>query len=361
LYKAIFGPSRLDLSSTTELIIVPDNVLWYLPFEVLLPESGDRPQVLAGRMPVRYGPTASLVVGNDQPLRRPLRTGIVGSELNKETEVTAGDDLLAVLEKLVPGPLRLAVPLAEPGYLVAPLLDGLIVLDDVGIDRAAGAGWSPFPRSSGGGTDTLEAWMALPYGGPERFVMTSFTTEAEQGLRTTRRAGAGAPGSEVFQTLCRLMANGARTILLTRWRTNGRTNFDLVREFVQELPHEPAAEAWRRSVVLARESPLDINREPRLKRSDDKSDLPTADHPFFWAGYILVDTGTRPGQDDVPGAPAASGSTKASTMPAPPLPAPGTTTPPAGALPDAGKDKIEKSADSAPMNAAKTSGQQSSK
>ncbi|MEX2316939.1 MAG: CHAT domain-containing protein [Pirellulales bacterium] len=328
MYNGIFAESRLDLANTKELVIIPDDVLWYLPFEMLLPETGERPQVLAGRMPIRYGPTAALVVGNDHPLRRPQRTGIVGTELNKEQAITAGEDLLSELEKRVAGPVRLAMPLAEPGYLVAPLLDSLIVLDDVSMDRAAVAGWSPLPRSSAGASDTLESWLALPYGGPERVVMTSFTTEAEQGLKPSRR-GAGPPGSEVFQTLCRFMANGARTMLLTRWRTNGRTNFDLVREFVQELPHEPAADAWRRAVVLAREGPLDIGREPRLKRSDDKAELPTADHPFFWAGYLLVDTGARPGEDvEQVMAAGASGSAMNATPPAPPLPPPTIPQPP---------------------------------
>jgi hypothetical protein len=31
-----------------------------------------------------------------------------------------------------------------------------------------------------------------------------------------------------------------------------------------------------------------------LKRSDEQVEMPTADHPFFWAGYLLVDTGPRP-------------------------------------------------------------------
>ena len=45
----------------------------------------------------------------------------------------------------------------------------------------------------------------------------------------------GLPGNEVFLSVCGLMANGARTMLLSRWRTGGQTSFDLVREFIQEL------------------------------------------------------------------------------------------------------------------------------
>ncbi len=30
-----------------------------------------------------------------------------------------------------------------------------------------------------------------------------------------------------------------------------------------------------------------------MKKADESADMPTADHPFFWAGYMLVDTGPR--------------------------------------------------------------------
>jgi hypothetical protein len=296
LYKAIFADARLDLAKTESLVIIPDDVLWYLPFEALLPDPAAPSHVLAANVPIRYGPTAALAVGNDQPLRRPQRTGIVGAELAADETISGGDDLWAGLEGVVSGPLRIGTPLSAPGYLIAPLLDTLIVLDDVSSDRAS-AGWSPLPKSSVGASDTLDAWMELPYGGPERVVVSSFTTEAEQGLRTMRRGAGDSPGGDVFQTACRLMATGARTILLSRWRTGGRTNYDLVREFVQELPEARAADAWRRAVMLAREAPADVNREPRLKRSGNVTTLPTAEHPFFWAGYLLVDTGTRPARE----------------------------------------------------------------
>jgi hypothetical protein len=120
---------------------------------------------------------------------------------------------------------------------------------------------------------------------------------AETGLKGSRRSSprsaAARPGSEIFQTACGLMAGGARTVLVTRWRTGGRTNFDLVREFVQELPNSPAADAWQRACVLAREAPLDITHEPRVTRPDESAETPTADHPFFWAGYLLVDSTPR--------------------------------------------------------------------
>ena len=89
------------------------------------------------------------------------------------------------------------------------------------------------------------------------------------------------------------MASGARTVLLSRWRTGGQTSFDLVREFAQELPHTAPADAWQRAVLLATDSRLNLEAEPRVKRSTGE-ESPRASHPFFWAGYLLVDCGSLP-------------------------------------------------------------------
>jgi hypothetical protein len=155
----------------------------------------------------------------------------------------------------------------------------------------------PLPRGRGNAGD---AAFTLPYGGPEHVIVTGFATAAEQGLKPSRRDSTRdvRPGSEVFQTLCGMMAAGARTILLSRWRTGGRTNLELVREYVRELPHGPATEAWQRACLLARESPLDAQNEPRLKGLEEVGEPPTANHPFFWAGYLLVDTSPRPEKTD---------------------------------------------------------------
>jgi hypothetical protein len=162
--------------------------------------------------------------------------------------------------------------------------------------------------------------MGLPYEGPERIVLAGFPTAAESGLKGSRRgdAAAAAPGSEVFQAVCGLMASGARTVLVTRWRTGGQMNLQLVREFVQELPHGSAAAAWQRSIVLARETPLDATQEPRLKKLDESAEPPDANHPFFWAGYLLVDSGSRPEADAENGAAQPAGDANVGGAPAVP-------------------------------------------
>jgi len=320
-YAALFTDARLDLAKTTGLIIVPDDLLWYLPFEVLTPGGANAEKLLADILPMRYGPTAALAVSRPQPLRRPQHTGIVANDSKFGGDEADRAALVQELESALIGPLVLADSLPQPANLVAPLIDHLIVMDDIAATADIGEAPSLLPRSRGAGKDAFGAWIALPFGGPEQIVLTGVATEAEQGLKTSKRSGSrssaarpGGPGSEIFQSLCNMMSGGARTILMTRWRTGGRTNFDLVREFAKESAGAPASDAWQRACLLAREAPLDASREPRLKRSDETGDLPTADHPFFWAGYLLVDTGPRAEPAETP-EPAKPDTAKDNNMP----------------------------------------------
>ena len=54
---------------------------------------------------------------------------------------------------------------------------------------------------------------------------------------------------------------------------------------------------------LLEDQPLDLSREPRVKLSGDGASV-TGKNPFFWAGYMLVDTGWAPAKaEPVPPAP----------------------------------------------------------
>ena len=61
--------SRADWKSFTQLIIVPDGSLWYLPFEVLPIADGDELVPLAHKMSLRYAPLVSLGMADPRPRR----------------------------------------------------------------------------------------------------------------------------------------------------------------------------------------------------------------------------------------------------------------------------------------------------
>ncbi len=132
---------------------------------------------------------------------------------------------------------------------------------------------------------SLASWMKLPWGGPEWVVLPGFHTPAENGLRKAP------PCNEIFTAICGLMSTGVRTILISRCGPGGQATLDLVREFAQELPHRPPADCWQCAVQLLMQQPLDMDAEPRLKKVGSGAEPPLADHPFFWAAYLLVDSG----------------------------------------------------------------------
>jgi CHAT domain-containing protein len=82
-------------------------------------------------------------------------------------------------------------------------------------------------------------------------------------------------------------------VVLSRWPEGGQSAATLIRELVRELPNRPASRAWQRAIRLVMASDLIFADEPRVKRPPEEADLKT-DHPFFWAGYLLVDRGVVP-------------------------------------------------------------------
>jgi len=270
-----------------ELIIVPDRFTWYIPFEALQIQKGDEKVALIDKVRIRYVPTISLAVPDKSPRKRQTRTAVVTGEVFPKSDETASIDVATQLHEADPNVFAVSYKPVPPPLLLPKLVDRLVVLNDLDNDTKRPYDWAPLASQKGKAAATLEQWMVSPWGGPDQVILPGFHTLAESGLK---RAGRG---DELFLTVCGMMASGSRTILLSRWRDGGRTSHDLVREFVRELPHRPASEAWQRSVQLARESELDFDREPRVKAPATESTF-KAEHPFFWSGYLLVDTGVQP-------------------------------------------------------------------
>ncbi|HMC11350.1 MAG TPA: CHAT domain-containing protein, partial [Pirellulaceae bacterium] len=267
-----------------ELVIVPDGILWYLPFETLpVPiDYGTRPLLM--QLPIRYAPTLSLSVP-DRRARRPIpRTAIVAGKLLPRDDDATSRAMIEPISAVAGDCAVFRKEPPAPAAIFAATFDRLVVLAECDDVEKAPLGWSPFVLDAGKPGSTLADWTHLPLAGVDQVVLPGFHTAAEVGLK---RVGTG---DEVFLSVCGLMASGCRTVMLSRWRVGGQSTVDLMREFVQELPHESAASAWRRSVQLASDRLLDPSQEGRLKSSHVGDGL-KADHPFFWSGYMLIDTG----------------------------------------------------------------------
>ncbi|MDY0171070.1 MAG: CHAT domain-containing protein, partial [Thermoguttaceae bacterium] len=311
----ILEGSKADFSvDFQELIVVPDGLLWYVPFEALQVQVEGRRRPLIARVRVRYVPTVSLVVPWGGGRRQSATTAVVVGKLFPRDGTDVAQAELDKLAAALPGVKPMPTQLWGPSSLYATLFDRLVVFDDLPDTEKRPLAFAPISVDAGKAGSSLSDWLALPFGVPDEILLPGFHTAAERSLKDMNPASAG---QEVFLTVCALMSSGARTVLLSRWRTGGRSSYDLVREFAQELPHTSPADAYQRAVFLAAGSRIDLDAEPRVRRAQVE-EAPQASHPFFWGAYMLVDAGTE--ATDVP--PQAEPAEREAEPPAAPNPAP---------------------------------------
>jgi hypothetical protein len=310
LAQALLEGSSLDPSAVKELIVIPDGVVWYVPFEALVAPVNGTPMPLITLTPVRYAPTVGLAFRADPVWRRVQRTGVVLGEMVKGDDLEERSATASPLLQAVPSPFPLAAPQETASPAMASLLDALVVLEELDAGGPDPFAWSPLPVDRSQQVGFLDQWLALPGDGPQRVLLPGLRTLAERGGKASRRRGAAAPGSDLFYASCSLMSAGAETMLLSRWRIGGQSTLDVVREFAQELPFTAAADAWQRSVQLLQEMPIDPAAELRVKSNGKPAEL-LGKHPFFWAGYLVVDSGWRPPEEgDAKGAAADQAATE---------------------------------------------------
>ncbi len=331
--RLLFENSKVELASgIDELVIVPDGMLWYLPFE-LLPVGSARPAGAAQRPPppqavvadstrrrsrdggdeqaestrlhevcrVRYCPTRSLAVlrfetpGTDGPV------GIYTGRLFRGDKPAIAQAWGARLADSLDRAVVLPTPTpAAPMPLVASLVDTLLIFDELSGDGPVSA--RPlFSIQGGKPAMTFGDWLGSPSKRPRCIVLPGFQSAMAGGLAKLPAR----PGEDIFLAVTDLVAAGGRTALVSRWRMGGKTSVDLVEEFLRdrnvsesETEAPSAAESWQRAVDMATAEQPDVGREPRLKQSP-QAVLSDARHPFLWAGYMLVDCG-RGRYDDPP-------------------------------------------------------------
>ncbi|MBR4104061.1 MAG: hypothetical protein IKK39_08385, partial [Thermoguttaceae bacterium] len=71
----------------------------------------------------------------------------------------------------------------------------------------------------------------------------------------------------------------------------GRSVFDLSTDFLKNYESEPVADAWKRAVLNLMKRDVVLDEEPRLKTPGRSEEPPKYALPFWWAGYLLIDSG----------------------------------------------------------------------
>ncbi len=271
--------TTVSYTDIKHLVIVPDDALWYLPFE-LLPMGDESSDLIGDKIKVRYAATPGLAF---TPTGSPATSRVVGVAADKffaprdiEQNEAMTQNLIDTLAEVKRLPQELSVPSNLLTNQVGHLLVAAPTTPNLGNPFATTV--AAYDRSLAEGT--LAAWMRFPAKLPASVVLPGF--------RTTADAAKLGRGEELFLTICALQSAGVQNVLISRWIVGGESTAIALREFMQELPFSGMQASWTRARAMLRRSELDPTAEPMLTKAEmDLSNL-TGDQPFFWAGYLVA-------------------------------------------------------------------------
>ncbi|MCB9298516.1 MAG: tetratricopeptide repeat protein [Lewinellaceae bacterium] len=295
LYEQLLAP--LESRLTEEIIIIPDDVLGYVPFEALLFEEPAYPGAFSDypfwlrRHQVSYGFNATLLREMQQKQRRqPAAAQLLAlapfSEQLAEGAVERADgaDPLALRDSLGPLPAS-----GEEVAAVAELLNGQAWYGmEASLEkfRSEAGGYRVLHLSTHGKADDRlgdYAYLAFAVPGqPEAFdklyarMIYNFSLNADMVVLSACETGIGPlQRGEGIISLSRAFAYaGARSVFTTLWPVSDARTQSLMVDFYSNLKNGQAKDA------ALRKAKLDF-----LEKNRGRGE---AAHPFFWAGLIGI-------------------------------------------------------------------------
>lgn len=269
------------LEVVEQLVIIPDDWLWHVPFEIFPVKRSFSEIPIIASCAVSYA-TAPSLIGEPKPSSK-ARSLVIHqpSFFNQDREVdrSLAQELQAIM--------------GEAQYLESPSKVhtsrwSRIQFDQVAVAASTKAEFGhPFAAmayDSQAGT-SLKAWLRLPMQTPQTLAligsdMPIMNSSETQGLETSRI------------TFC-LAASGNQTLLLNRWPSRGESSQILLRNFFEGSHELSPSKAWRRSVMTLWSTTLIENNEILLtsERKDRDSMLEnlTGQHPIFWANTMVIE------------------------------------------------------------------------
>lgn len=284
LYDALLKPAAAELSETRSLIIVPDGVLWNIPFEALQP---DTDQYLIDQADISYVPSLAALrefrkqinrsrtnklvalgspfLSNDFKERIKIAypdVQIVSSEAQQKEIEEIGNVYQSTRRSVFGGGeaskerLIAEAPRAAVLHLAAPA-----VLDD----SSPMSSFVGLSTSSGTKTDGfLQVREILRLQTPSRVVVMSATQgRAEQF------------GAAKLALSWSWFVAGAPSLVLSRWENDSPAVGQLMTQFHSKLKIRPGstrAKALQQGLLSVRQS-VDYR------------------HPFYWSGFFLIGDG----------------------------------------------------------------------
>ena len=290
LYDLVIAPIEADLSKATGVLLIPDKILWRLPFAALVDGDG---RYFVERMPIAYAPslgayiamreerrsaddhhTSLLAIGNPT-----LAAGARSEATNFYRGVTLGalpdaEREVDAVARLYRHPVVLKGDQATEARAKSLLGHATVIhLATHGIVDDGNAMYSRLALSTGGSREEdgwLESWeIARMHLHADVVVLSACETAAG-----TVYTGEGAVG----MTWSFFLA-GARSAVASQWNVASASTAGLMIRFHRALRNPARPSPFGKAEAL-RAAQLALLRQPATA------------HPFHWAAFVLVgDTG----------------------------------------------------------------------
>jgi CHAT domain-containing protein len=289
LYKNVLGPASISLKNKKEIVIIPDGVLWNLPFQALQ----SRPNhYLIEDSAISYAPSLTALREmmkprtrtNNQPLLLAFGNPTIGESVAPRRKLSLMDEHLAPLPEA-------EVQVKSVGKIYSPDSQVYIgrearedrwkaeadhyrilhlathgVLDD----RSPMYSYlvlAPTVRSQNSEDGLLEAWEIMRMHLNADLVVLS-ACETAKGNVTS--------GEAVIGLTWAFFVAGSPATLVTQWKVETASSSVLMTDFHQRWKAGQNGMSKAKALQLA-----------ALQMLHDK----TYSHPFYWAGYVLIGNG----------------------------------------------------------------------
>ncbi|MGA9767573.1 MAG: tetratricopeptide repeat protein [Blastocatellia bacterium] len=298
LHNLLIGPARADLRNKTNLIIVPDDVLWQVPFQALQPSVN---RFLIQDYAISYTPSLTVLreMMNLKQSRRPATNGF--STLlafgNPDIDPTTTANLQTIYQEVLADEKLLPLPQTENlvntlSRLYGPDRSKVYVRAEAREDRAKKeAGncrilqfathgildntnpmYSRLVMSQSGVDEhedgMLEAWEIMKLDLNAEMVILSACDTAR---------GRVARGEGMIGLAWAFFVAGCPTTVVSQWPVEVNSTTELMIEFHKKL--KPGIEGQSSNVSKAealRTAMLKLMRNPRYR------------HPFYWAPFVAI-------------------------------------------------------------------------
>ncbi len=269
------------VAGADKILVVPDGVLWYLPFEMLPTSSRSSHSPWLAKHAVTYFPTLGSIPLASAPAPK-IERSLYATSNFFGSEKAFNESLTEKIGTEAPGLSRIELgsknhsPFAHWSRLMT---EQLIVTSK--LEASA----RPFETNllplDGSQTALLGSWIESPCRTPSRVILP--------GYQTTASSSKVADGLELMIPACSLLYNGTNSALLSRWPVGGRSTQVLLCRFLQELDRESPSVAWQRSAAAFWADEFLIADEPALLPSGkETAALVSGQHPKLWSGYMVI-------------------------------------------------------------------------